>query len=348
MVKQFYLIVILIIFLGCKKNIEKAHADINIPVVLGEEYYANIEKSRVRGGGHLSVSEDNKFIIESGMYPDGGTSPDYWAVFKFLNRKGDTCIVDMKYSPYMSNIHVIRKNDGNTYYIVECMSKSSSSQASEWLTAYKIVNDTIKHVSVIDGSENFDQDCYRVDYCIPNWYFATNGAGYDWMFEYEPKTCRLFIPLTDEHNYDITDHYYVWQFNGERFVNKGKQPHKDLHSSLSEYKCLISYFTTKDYSVRVDSLDNKQLRYASWKKPKMMSDAPDIILIGGIRRKFSAAPDEYKRNDEFSFLAKNVEYIVGHNEIIPNEDGFGANSYEYLLVKRNEKIILKQAKVNDE
>ena len=31
--------------------------------------------------GHVCMSEDGRITIESGMYPDGGTSPDYWSVW---------------------------------------------------------------------------------------------------------------------------------------------------------------------------------------------------------------------------------------------------------------------------
>lgn len=294
-------------------------------------------------GGKVSISEDGILSVESDAHPDGGTSPDYWAVFKFVNKKGDSCRIEMDYSPYMQNIHAIHKNDGSTYYTVECSSKASSSDGEDWLQAYRIVGDSIVRVSVIDGGKDYERDHFSVEYCIPDWYFATWGAGYDWMFEYDARTRDLYVPLTDkEVSYILNDRYRLWHFNGERFVDKGERPHKNLHPSLAEYTCLIKYFTTKDYIVRVDSLGSKTLRYASWKKPKTMADAPDVVITGGTRRQFSCAPDGYHRDDEFSFFKDGYEYIANYDEIIPNKDGFGATFHIYLLVKHGKKIVLRQ------
>ena len=40
-------------------------------------------------GGQRCVSEDGKVTIESGVYPDGGTAPDYWAKWTILNDNGE-------------------------------------------------------------------------------------------------------------------------------------------------------------------------------------------------------------------------------------------------------------------
>lgn len=309
------------------------------------EDYLQERSENEYSGGKVSVSEDGILSVESGTYPDGGTSPDYWAAFKFADSKGDTCRIVMENAPYMQNIHAIHKNDGSTYYMVECSDRASSSDGSDWLQAYRIDGDSIVRVSVIDGGKNYEKDPFSVEYCIPDWYFATWGAGYDWMFEYDARTRDLYVPLMDKNaSYALTDRYRLWHFNGERFVDRGERPHKSLHPSLAEYVCLIKYFTTKDYIVRVDSLDNKSLRYASWKKPKTMADAPDIVITGGKRRQFSCAPDEYHRDDEFCFFKNGYEYIANYDEITPNKDGFGATFHIYLLVKRGKNIVLKQEK----
>lgn len=310
-----------------------------------EEYYYDDEgnKKKMYAGGHVSVSEDGRMTVESGVRPGGGTSPEYWAKYKFLNRRGDTCTVLQKYSPYISAVHSVRKNDGGTYYVVNCMAKASSAEAEEWVEACRVSGDTLRQVSVADGESDAEQDDFRVSYSIPDWYFATNGEGYDWLFEYDPATRRLFVPLQDKHDpYRLTDRYRVWQFDGGRFVDKGEQPHKDLHPSVRAYCCVISYFTTKDYIVRVDSLDDRQLRYASWRKPKTMADAPDVVITGGVRRTFPTASGQNSRDDEFSFRKGGVEYVAGHEEVKPRADGSGAESRKYLLVKKRGRVVLKQ------
>lgn len=339
----FYIMAFAILAGSCKRN-SATNVESLDAAQDSIDFYDDGEQ-HAYSGGQVSVSEDGALSIEAGAYPDGGTSPEYWAVFKFLNGKGDTCRLVMDNAPYMDNVHSIHKNDGSTFYTVECMSKASSSDGYEWLQAYRIVGDSVMRVSAIDGGKNYEQDQFAVEYCIPNWYFATWGAGYDWMYEYDVKTRNLYVPLTDEENhYDLTDRYRVWHFNGEKFVEKGEYPNRRLHPILAEYKCLIKYYTTKDFIVRVDSLSDKTLRYASWKKPKTMADTPDMVIKGGKRRQFSCAPDEYHRSDDFYFVRDGYEYIVNYDEIIPDKDGSGATFHIYLLVKKGSKTILKQEK----
>lgn len=343
----------LAVIVGCKGSADKAdtandaEAGPDSSAVLDEDYYEPPMSTMKFEGGHVSVSEDGRMTVESDAHPDGGTCPEYWAKYKFLNQRGDTCEVIEKYSPYISTVHSIRKHDGSTYYIVEGMVKASSSEAETRMMAYRIAGDTLRQVSVVDGGDKLEQNKFEMSYNVPNWYFATNGAGYDWIFEYEPKTRRLFIPLADKDNiYDLTDRYRVWQFDGHRFVDKGEQAHKDLHPSVRAYHCLVRYFTTKDYIVRVDSLADRQLRYASWRKPKTMSDAPDLVLTGGVRRTFPSAPDEHKRDDEFAFRKGDMEYIVDHEEVVQDKNGSDTHSCNYLLVKKRGRVVMKQQKAD--
>lgn len=301
-----------------------------------------------RTGGHTSVAEDGKLIVVSGIYPDGGTAAEYWSEFKFVKDSGDTLTFDMSDGLYKSNPHVLKKHNGDTYYIVDSYGKSSSTQADEWITAYRIKNDTIWQVSVIDGSfdyEKSDKGHFHVMYNVPNWYHATNGFGYDWLFEYEPRTGRLFIPLTDKkYYYDLNDRYHVWQFDGNRFVDKGSQPHKDLNSSLSEYVCLLQYFETKDFIIRVDSLADNSLRLASWKKPKGMSEQPDKVIDNGCRNEYKVVSERIKCGDGYRFTHDDYLYLVSYSETKFSKDGWGKN-HDYLIIKKNGKVVLKQEKI---
>ncbi|MBC7554305.1 MAG: nucleotidyl transferase AbiEii/AbiGii toxin family protein [Taibaiella sp.] len=56
---------------------------------------------------------------------------------------------------------------------------------------------------------------------------------------------------------------------------------------------------TKQYLVRIDKLDNDKYRYASWTKPKRMSQKPDLVLKGDI------ASD----NECYTFKNKTYSYI---------------------------------------
>ena len=296
-------------------------------------------------GGKICASEDGRVTIESGIYPDGGTSPDYWAKWTIVNEQGEKLVLRLAYTSFMSKVHSLQKSDGTAYYLVNCFGKASSVDGYEWLEAYKIVGDTIKKVNVIDGSDHVGNDDFSVNYEISHWYYTTNGAGYDWMFEYDTKTRRLYVPTTNEQV--VLDRYQVWEFNGERFVCLGERPHKGLHESLEKYNCLICYFSTEDYIVRVDSLDSRELRYASWRKPKTMADTPDIVLTGGQRRKYTAAPDELRRCDDFRFANESYEYVVNFCETKLLGEGYGEH-HDYLLVTKDGKMLVKQERMSEE
>lgn len=288
---------------------------------------------------HVCVSEDGRVTIKSGMVPGGGTAPDYWATWTIIDNKGKKHVIMSPETSYQDKVHSIVKTDGTIYYIVNCYGKASSSDGYEWLQAYKIVGDTIQEVNVADGGRKIDNNDFEVNYYIPHWYFTTHGAGYDWILEYDAKTRSLYVPITEDR--DILDRYHVWTFNGERFVYIGEQPHKNLHKSLCNYNRLIHYRTTKDYIVRVDSVDNQGLRYASWKKPKTMGDEPDIIIQGGRKQCYVVAPDELCPCDDYRFNAGSFEYVVNYCEVNRGEDGIGRH-HDFLLVKQNEKVVVKQ------
>ena len=102
----------------------------------------------------------------------------------------------------------------------------------------------------------------------------------------------------------------------------------------------MCYFTTKDYIVRVDSLNSHTLRYASWKKPKTMADKPDVVITGGKRRQHPAAPDELERCDDYRFTHGDYEYIANYCET----DTAKSIHQDYLLIRRNGKVVVKQEK----
>jgi len=137
-------------------------------------------------------------------------------------------------------------------------------------------------------------------------------------------------------NQDVPQDGICHYDGSEEYADEEQDTFTGGHVSVSE-----------DGALSVESAmhpNGKTLRYASWKKPKTMADAPDIVINGGERRQFPCAPDEYHRDDEFSFVKDGYEYIVNYNEVIPNKEGFGATSHIYLLVKKGGKTIVKQEK----
>lgn len=197
-----------------------------------------------------------------------------------------------------------------------------------------IDGDTLRQVSVYDAGDDLDECGLMVSYDIPNWYFTTHGEGWDWIFEYDAEARNLYIPIVRGDNYydmRITDRYSVLHFDGMEFVDAGIQAHKGLHESLQEYMCLASYFRTSDYIVRIDSLYDGTLRFASWKRPATMSDPPSLVITGG----------EYDHQTKrYTFENDGTSYMAGHCEdLFPQEDEHG----ELLFIRKKDEMIIKQS-----
>lgn len=330
------LLIIALLFAACSHQPVNNQAD-------DQQDSVPVSQDNYDGGsdGHVCMSEDGRITIESGMHPDGGTAPDHWTVWTIRDDEGKKHMIKSPVSSYQDKIHCLSKNDGTTYYIVNCSGKASSRDGYEWLEAYEIVGDTVERVNVVDGSSPYQEDDrFSVNYDIPSWYFATMGAGYDWILEYDIHTKELYVPITTEDN-NMTDRYKAWQFDGERFVYQGERPNRHLHSSLSQYDRLLQYITTKDYIVRVDLLANGELRYSSWRKPGTTEENPDIVLTGGKKVHYEVASNQLHPCDEYRFKNGSYQYIVNHCEVGRDENGGGVH-HDYLMVMSEGKVLFKQ------
>lgn len=340
--------IVMLLLAACNEsgNTNNAKAIQESPYEETSTEYSDSVKTAGYESGRVCVSEDGRVSIESGVIPGGGTSPDFWAKWTIIDDAGKKYVIEYPESSFQSKVHSITKKDGTVYYLVNCFYKSSSRDGSEWLEAYKIVGDTIQAVNVADGGNNINNKEFSVNYNIPSWYFATNGAGNDWILEYDIHSKNLYVPVTTEDG-SITDRYKIWHFDGNKFVCQGEKSHKKLHKSLANYYTLIRYATTKDYILRVDLLDDGELRYASWKRPKTMADKPDIIIKGGKWQHREVPSDELRPCDNYRFRNGSFEYVVNYCEVKKAENGL-VEHHDFLLVKRNGQVITKQELDKDE
>lgn len=289
---------------------------------------------------HECISEDGnvKFISwNTGM---GGTCPDYGVICVFKTAEGKVQKVNMKEKDpdvaWVHAVHSIKKDDGSTFYIASRSHRASSNEGYAWMDGYMIFGDSIKAVSVLDGSVNFSDDDLDICYSIFDWSDATNGEGFDWLFEYDAENNDIYVPETiGEKMADskVTDRYTVYHFDGTSFVSKGIHPHKGLNECLHDYRYLESYFRTKNYIIRIDRLVSGELRYASWKSTSSMLEMPDMIMLSG-------SYDE--NNGVYTFENNGVTYLCRVSENIPTEDEGVFEHHEYLIVKKGTKVMLKE------
>ena len=227
----------------------------------------------------------------------------------------------------LKSFHKVEKNNGSSYYIVEEWDYGLwVDYISVQLNAFSIDNDTIKSVSIYDGSDDADNSCIKF-YIQKNRWFDDEDYS---LFEYDPESKELLVPeITEEQH--ITDHYWVYRFNGERFEKHGLQPHKGLHSSLLQYKELVRIARTRDDFIRIDRLKDGSLRYAAWKisgdNDDCISREPEIVLYNG---------EHNVVEDYYTFRNGNYSYIIGY----PEDDGDWHR--EFLIVKYQDKVIVRR------
>lgn len=221
----------------------------------------------------------------------------------------------------LKSFHMVEKNNGSFYYIVEEWGHKNAQ-----LYAFSIDNDTIKSVSIYDGSDDADNSCIKFYIQEYRWF---NDEDYS-LVKYNPIIKELLVPeITEEQH--ITDRYWVYSFNGERFEKRGLQPHKGLHSSLLQYKELVRIARTRDDFIRIDRLKDGSLRYAAWKisgdNDDCISREPEIVLYNG---EHNAVEDYY------TFRNGNYSYLIGY----PEDDEYWHR--EFLIVKYQDKVIVKR------
>lgn len=298
--------------------------------------YIPVDRNEVQ----VYVSEDEKMRIYCWNTYQGGTCPDYAAKCQYRTNDGKVRIVDMggygvDNNPAVNNVHSVQKNDGTTIYLIERYFRISSNSGESWIDAYVIDKDSLKVVDVCG------KDKMSSSYSIADWYYRTI-EGWDWLYEYDAEAKNLYVPETDGESYPLalTDRYTVYHFNGEKFVPKRNQPHRGLHPSLRDYQNLELFFRTKNHIVRIDKLNNGELRYASWKSPSTISDKPDLVIVGGERG------TEYDPDLEvYTFYNGSYTYLCGVEETTPTEKEGVRDYHKYLIVKRGYEVILKEERL---
>lgn len=115
----------------------------------------------------------------------------------------------------------------------------------------------------------------------------------------------------------------------KELIDKEKE---NVHNSLKTFESPTYKIKTKKYLIRIDELENKKYRYASWKINKKESSKPDLILNNG-ELEFQGSGG----NHVITFTNGNYIYKV-HRNILGEEDTPDIT----LEIEENEKIILHQ------
>jgi len=108
-----------------------------------------------------------------------------------------------------------------------------------------------------------------------------------------------------------------------------------LHHSLRNFVVSALKFQTKNFKIRIDVLANGKYRYAAWNISKKTTEKPDLVLINGeiIFEGSGGNHDYIFKNGIYQYKCE-VNYI-------------GYDDVDYLLVYRDDKLILRDPVVAD-
>lgn len=282
----------------------------------------------------MCQSEDGRVRFYSWDTHQGGTRPDYAALCVLRGGDGRWHVADSSgargLALFVHRVHSVPAG-GRTYYIVEQSHKASSAQGYSVATAYEVVCDTLQEVRLFARADGACTESVGVEYNIPDWYFATNGEGWDWLFAYEASERALHVPCVGDDG-RITDRYRVYRFDGEKFRDTGERPHPGLSDSLGTYSRLLRFVRTSDVMARVDALGDGTLRYAAWNLPATMADVPALVLYGG-------ACDE--EAETYTFRNGSYVYTVGEGVTEETDEGY-TRMRRYLVVRYGERELYRQ------
>lgn len=168
-----------------------------------------------------------------------------------------------------------------------------------------------------EGEITNSAECY---YNIPDWYFATDGLGWDWVMSFDKETNTLYVP--EQFEMEMTDRYDLYQYKNGKMRYIGNDAGFWLHPTLRDIAYLQGIYQTDTKLIRIDMTTDGAYRYASWTKPKPMSATPDLLLY-----------EDTSEKSDITLVFKNGDYTY----ILPSSrpNGTPAN----LTIKHKNKII---------
>lgn len=297
---------------------------------------------------NILTSEDGKLRFYTWDTGCGGTSPDYVAYVQYDNGKNITTDFFYPYSGskyaceydvvkdgynvyesgYVGKLHQMEDENDGVIYIPVSVQKSSSIEGSSQAFAMQIKDGKLVKLEFVDAQGDACNSA-EVVYYIPDWYFTTDGLGWDWVMEFDEKTKTLYVPESLD-NSVLIDKYQLYRYEQGRMVCKDRGAGFWLNPSLHEYGSLVGIYQTPTKFIRIDYLGGRNgYRYACWNKSKTMLDAPDLVLTGG---------DDEMIANAIVFTKDDYEYIV------PAFRKGQGNDFGEVIIKKKGKVIM-QSKV---
>ncbi|MBD5318052.1 MAG: hypothetical protein HDS09_02130 [Bacteroides sp.] len=275
--------------------------------------YDNVE---IPEDAETLLSSDAKVRLISWDTGLGGTSPDYISCIQY--QANDSLKTDFFY-PHSEGKYVcatdLNRNGYEVYdgsridglwqidsegelpiYIVATYNRASSIEGNTSVYALQFDDQgKLKKKQFLDERGEL-LDVVGRDYHIPDWDFATDGMGWNWIVSMDDSTQYLYV-AEDKYDMAMTDRYDVYHYEKGRMIYKGTAAGHWLHPSVRKFDYLCCIYRTKERLYRVDWAASSY-RLSIWDSNKSMGDKPETIIHNGQAR------DNFIKftNDSYTFI----------------------------------------------
>ena len=296
----------------------------------------------------IQRSDDHRIMTVSYDTGMGGTSPDFQTFVLYDN--GDSIVVD-RFFPYADGNTLTRKDPdsakdetfgdgtyvqsiitidgpgGKPTYLVDCYFKASSSEGMRYMTAMQLKDGYLRKVPLFNTPNEGLTNYLSIDYIIPDWYFRTDGHGWDWVMRYDKASGRLYLPKVDE-DMCMTDRYDIYSPVNGIMQYQSTDGGCWLYEGLRNFERFICMYHNDRRVIRIDVMPDGTYRYATWAKGVPFDRKPEIIIEGG------------QLSDDGKHLIFNNE---GYTYILPSGQASGdAESDNILIIKHDGKEIQQE------
>lgn len=254
----------------------------NTPSAEVSEIMDRADNAEVR----MEVSLDENIRIYSWI-SGGGTSPDWTTYTQYRDSAGQLRFKDgLPVYGICEGITVtgIYGGDliaGKKLYFLDYYGKASSTDAYSDLHTVWLEADTLAFgPGFRKGNEHMES--IDLNYYTGSWSNMTDGAGWDWLFQYDAAKNRLYAAIPDNEKC-LTDRYEMYEYDGKTFTYKGDDGSPLLHPSLRDYAQLHTIQYMEKHLLRIDRMNDGTYRLALWNDSykARMSDKPDLVVNNG-------------------------------------------------------------------
>lgn len=307
----------------------------------GETIRYPFHKLQEKTGINITTSADNKIRLYSWDTGMGGTSPEYQTFVQYT--AGDIVIAESFYPIYESRyvctddikkdgydiydgsycdgLYQIPIDNGKNAYLAIAHNRASSTEGSQECVLIFEKGGRLEKLPFVDkdGEESYSVGAL---YYIPDWYFTTNGLGWDWVMSFDSANQTLYVP--ERGDMEMTDRYELYKYHNGKMKYTGSDAGYWLHPSLHDFKRLCGIYQTETKLIRVDRLNDNSYRFASWNKDDAMSGKPKLVLYKG---KTGVV--------ENAIVFKNGDYTY----IVPEYRRGQGNDFGKVIIKHKDKTI---------